>query len=138
MLFRSRAPPHLETQTHYDVYDPKVRQGPAEEQVPPTGPPDERLLQFPSTASSGRRLMRVSAGDSYAFFGSVVFLSIVQNTSANRNPSTSQSPGLFPKVTLYEMSCPATPHLQAVTARPAMSGGQPSGTASDAIDSDQS
>lgn len=81
----------LETQANCDIYDPKVRQGPTEEQVPLTGPPDERLLQFPNTASSGRRLMRVSAGDSYAFFGSIVFPSIVQNTSANRNLFTSRT-----------------------------------------------
>lgn len=90
----------LETQAGCDIYDPKVRQGPTEEHVPLTGPPDERLLQFPNTASSGRKLMRVITGDSYGFLGSVVFPSIVQNTSANQNLPLREPPDYFRRFVL--------------------------------------
>jgi hypothetical protein len=45
-----------------------VRHGPTAEQENETGPATRDVLQFPSTASSGRKLIFTSAGDSYFLF----------------------------------------------------------------------
>jgi hypothetical protein len=55
----------LHPDTHLtDRYDPTLAQGPIRVQVDCTGPPELEILQCPSTASSGRRLIFVSRGDS--------------------------------------------------------------------------
>jgi hypothetical protein len=45
-----------------------VRHPPSDAHVLDTGPPDVIVLQFPSTASSGRKLITVSVGGTYGFF----------------------------------------------------------------------
>jgi hypothetical protein len=56
-------------------YDPIVWQFPTALQVPPIGPEAVRLLQWPSTASSGRRLILVTTGGSYLFPAGLLFSS---------------------------------------------------------------
>ena len=48
--------------------DPGTWHWPTAVQDPPTGPDDDEFLQAPSTASSGRKLMTDTRGDSYGSF----------------------------------------------------------------------
>lgn len=48
----------------------KIEQGPAK---PPPGPVPPEILQWPKTASSGRRLIIVNCGGSYGFLVSAGF-----------------------------------------------------------------
>lgn len=59
---------------------------------PPTGPADEDVLQFPNTASSGRRLIRTTFGASYVFsLGGTLGSSLIRSLSA---PYLSERPVL--------------------------------------------
>ena len=49
------------------AYEPGVWQGPINVQLEATGPAVDGFLQCPSTASSGRKLITTSRGDSYIF-----------------------------------------------------------------------
>jgi hypothetical protein len=56
-------------------YEPCVRHGTPERHPPLTGPADPVVLQWPSTASSGRRLTRTTFGGLYeVFLPSPIFL----------------------------------------------------------------
>src|SRR5215472_378218 len=65
------------------VQDPGVMHGPTAVHDEATGPADDVFLHAPSTASSGRRLMTVTCGDSYGLFFSGA-------PSSNTNPPTSR------------------------------------------------
>jgi hypothetical protein len=50
-----------------NAYDPMLLQN-STVQLPPTEPADPAILQCPSTASSGRKLMVITCGGSYFCF----------------------------------------------------------------------
>ena len=53
------------------AYDPWELQSPMMEQPGIPIPPEPEILQWPSTASSGRRLMVTSLGGSYVFLSPI-------------------------------------------------------------------